>query len=143
MRINEAGKDLIKSFESCRLRAYRDAVGVWTVGWGHTIGVRPGLVITQEQADKLFDLDIAIFERSITAALNGVPTTENQFSAMVSLAYNIGTGAFIKSTVIRQHRNGNYRLAAAAFMLWVKAGGRTLRGLVRRRAAESRLYSST
>jgi len=142
VKTNEAGKALIKSFESCRLHAYRDAVGIWTIGWGHTIGVRPGLVITQAQADRLFDLDIAEFEEGVVARLGGAQTTENQFSAMVSLAYNIGLGAFARSTVLREHKKGRYRLAGAAFMLWVKAGGKTLRGLVRRRNSERKLYAT-
>lgn len=143
MTINPAGLDLIKQFESCRLRAYQDAEGVWTVGWGHTgPTVHPGTVLTPFQADKLLELDVNYFERSVTAALDGAPTTANQFSAMVCLAYNIGSGAFRRSTVLRQHRNGNYRLAAAAFLLWIKAGGKPLRGLIRRRNAERILYLS-
>lgn len=142
MRTNQKGIELIKHFEQCRLRAYRDAVGVWTIGWGHTKSVKPGLVITQEQADTLLELDLQVFEQAVARAIGDAPTTEDQFAAMVSLAYNIGAGAFARSTVLRQHRAGHPLRAAAAFMLWVKAGGKTLRGLVRRRNAERRLYAS-
>lgn len=141
MNITPAGLDLIKRFESCRLRAYPDAKGVWTVGWGHAgPTVHPGTVLSQFQADQLLALDVHHFERSVTAALDGAPATPNQFSAMVCLAYNIGSGAFRRSTVLRQHRAGHYRLAAAAFLLWIKAGGKPLRGLILRRNAERRLY---
>lgn len=143
MHINEAGLDLLKSFEGLRLSSYRDAGGVWTIGYGHTgADVKPELHITQQQAELLLQHDVMRFERAVERAVHDVPTTENQFSAMVCLAYNIGEVGFARSTVRSMHRKGNYRLAGGAFMMWVKAGGKTLRGLVRRRAAERRLYGT-
>lgn len=140
MNINQAGLELIKEFEGCRLTSYRDAGGIYTIGWGHTKGVKPGMQITKERAERLLEQDIYIFELAVNKAIAGTPTTQNQFSAMCSLAYNIGPGQFGKSTVIKQHRAGRYGLAAAAFLLWVKVGRRTLPGLLRRRRAERELY---
>lgn len=143
MRLNDAGLGLLKEFEGCRLTAYRDAGGIWTIGYGHTgPDVRRSLTITQQEADALLRYDVQRFERAVDAATRGGRTTENQFSAMVCLAYNIGEGAFRRSTVLKQHQKGNYRLAEAAFMMWVKVGKRTLRGLVRRRNAERKLYGT-
>jgi lysozyme len=78
----------------------------------------------------------------VLAAIENAPTTDNQFSAMVSLAYNIGVGAFARSTVARKHNEGDHQAAAEAFALWNKAGGRVLAGLVRRRKEEADLYSA-
>ncbi len=146
MKINEAGLNIIKAFEALRLKAYRDAVGVWTIGWGHTKGVRPGMVITEAEAGRLLRIDVEDAEEAVTRATKGYPTTENQFSALVSFTFNVGAGGLQKSSVLKQHRAGHYALAGAAFMLWVKGtiNGRkqTLRGLVRRRQAERRLYAT-
>lgn len=143
--INQSGLDMIKSFEGLRLRAYPDpGTGgkPWTVGYGHTgPDVHPNTHITVQEAEALLKGDLDKFEAGVEKAV-GANTTDNQFAAMVSLAYNIGLGAFLRSTVLRQHRAGNHKLAAAAFLMWVKGGGRTLPGLVRRRATERALYLS-
>lgn len=140
-RINAAGLTLIKSFEGLRLSAYRCPAGVWTIGYGHTgPDVRPGMRITEAEAEALLRGDLDRFESGVLAGIDAAPTTDNQFAAMVSLAFNIGLGAFNKSTVLRQHTAGNTQRAAAAFLLWVKGGGKTLPGLVRRRTAERALY---
>lgn len=141
MKINAAGLALIKEFEGLRLRAYHDAVGIPTIGYGSTGShVRMGMTITEQEAEDLLKLDLSRFERGVAQAVGAVPTTPNQFSAMVCLAYNIGVGAFNRSSVLRLHLQGKRLLAAGAFLLWVKAGGKTLRGLVRRRNAERKLY---
>lgn len=142
-RVNQAGIDLIKSFEGLRTRSYRDPVGILTIGYGSTgPHVMPGMSITEEQAEALLRQDVARFEAGVQAYLRDAPATDNEFAALVSLAFNIGLGAFRRSTVLRQHRAGRKKLAAAAFLLWVRAGKRTLKGLVRRRDAERRLYLS-
>ncbi len=139
--LNAAGLALIKSFEGVRLSAYRCPAGVWTIGYGHTgPDVRPGQTITLPEADALLRGDLDSFASGVERALGDAPTTDNQFGAMVSLAFNIGVGAFQRSTVLRMHRAGNPQRAAAAFLLWVKGGDRTLPGLVRRRTAERALY---
>lgn len=141
MKINAAGLELIKAFEGCRLTAYRDAVGVLTIGYGSTGNhVYPGKKITQQQAEDLLRQDLSRFEIGVNAQLGGVPTTENQRAAMIALAFNIGLGAFARSSVLRNHKARKYTAAANSFLLWVKGGGRTLPGLVRRRRAERSLY---
>lgn len=141
--LSQAGLDLIKQFEGLRLTAYRDAVGVLTIGYGWTQPVdgkpiQAGMTITREQAEALLKEGV----KPYCAVVNNVcPTaTDDQFAAMVSLAYNIGSGAFAKSSVARHHAAGNPKQAANAFLLWNKAGGKVLPGLVRRREAERALY---
>jgi lysozyme len=142
--INEAGLELIKSFEGLRLDAYLDQAGVLTIGFGHTIGVLPGAVITQQQADAFLRSDLGRSETYVDAVTLDVPTEDDQFAAMVSLCFNIGSGNFRTSTVLRRHRAGDHQLAGAAFLLWNKlhADGRLVpsKGLTRRRAAERALY---
>jgi lysozyme len=149
MQVNAKGVALIKGFESCRLNAYQDGGGVWTIGWGHTEGVKPGDTLTQPEADELFERDLCIREVTLTRVLEGIPTTSNQFAAMCSLAYNVGFGdpnrvppipGLKTSTVLKRHKLGNYPGAAKAFALWNKDNGKVVRGLTRRRAAEAALY---
>jgi lysozyme len=141
MRTSSAGLALIKTFEGCRLLAYRDVVGVWTIGYGSTKDVHPAQRITQAQAEALLvDRLAEEFEPGVLAAVAHAPTTQPQFDAMVSLAYNIGVGAFGGSSVARLHRLGHHEQAADAFLLWNRAGGRVVTALTRRRAAERVLY---
>lgn len=142
MKINKAGLDIIKEYEGCILKAYLCPARVWTIGYGHTgDDVHNGLVITKEQAEDLLKKDLAVFEKEVTKAVGNSPTNENQFSAFVSLSYNIGSSAFAKSSALREHKAGNYQLAAAKMLLWNKSGGRVLAGLIRRRKAEAALYA--
>lgn len=139
----------IHHFEDCRLSAYRDAVGIPTIGWGMTYypdgrRVKIGERITQAQADSMFE---TLLERDFAAPVRkliGVsPTTPAQFGAMVALAYNIGIGAFTGSSVLKRHKAGDTPLRVTeAFLMWNKAGGKVLSGLVRRRNAEAALYRS-
>jgi lysozyme len=140
--VNDATIALIKGDEGCRLRAYRDSVGVLTIGYGHTgPDVAEGLEITQERAEELLRADLALFEQGVDDAIDEqASTTDNQYGAMVSLAYNIGLGNFRKSTVVRDHNAGDNAAAANAFLMWDKAGGLVLTGLVRRRHEERALY---
>lgn len=137
--IGSAGLALIKAFEGLRLTAYLCPARVWTIGYGSTgPHVRPGLTITEPEAEDLLERDLDRFEDAVDRAAPDATTW--QFDAMVSLAFNIGIGAFGKSSVLRLHKAGEFRRAAEAFGMWVKADGRTLPGLVRRRAAEAELY---
>lgn len=138
--INKAGRELIQSFEGLRLSAYKDAVGVWTIGWGHTDTAKPGMTITKAEAEGLFDMDLRRFEEAV--ARKCPVATDNQFAAMVSLAFNVGVAAFDRSTLAKQHAAGNYKLAQLQFARWVFAGGQKLAGLVRRRTAEAKLYGT-
>jgi len=150
MNVNTATKKLIKEYEGLRLKAYRCSAGVLTIGWGHTSAagepvVRPGMTITKAEAERIFDRDIEKFavgvEKLIKREIN-----DNQFGACVSLAFNIGVGAFSKSSVLRFLSKGKFDDAADAFMLWnkVKKGDKKVveRGLTRRRAAEAALFKT-
>jgi lysozyme len=142
MKINQAGLDIVKEFEGCKLTAYLCPASVWTIGYGHTgADVYRGLTITQDRADELLANDLSFFEKRVFQLVGSAPTNENQFSAFVSLCYNIGPSAFSKSSALREHKAGNYKLAASKMMLWNKAGGKVLAGLIRRRKAESELYA--
>lgn len=147
MIVNQRTIDLIKHLEGCRLTAYRDVAGIWTIGFGTTaaagLGIEPraGMTITQEQADELLERAVDDFSASI-AKLITVPVTLNEFGALVSLAYNIGVGAFSRSTVLRELNSGNKAAAGHAFHMWNKAGGHVVPGLVRRRELEHRLFTT-
>ncbi|WP_423191178.1 lysozyme [Achromobacter xylosoxidans] len=130
----------MKHYEGCRLEAYRDIVGIWTIGYGDTENVQPGMAITQEEAEKRLRNRLARdFEPSVRQCLTRV-ATQYQFDAMVSLAYNIGAIAFANSTLVRLFNAGDVQLAADQFPRWDKAGGKSVKGLRRRRAAERALY---
>jgi len=137
--INQTGLNLIKDFEGCVLTAYDDGVGVLTIGYGHTQGVTWGQTITQAQAEKLLMQDLKYFEQSVTNLVK-VALTDNQFAALVSLAFNIGTGAFANSTLLRLLNRREYQAAADQFQRWVNGGGKEMAGLVRRRNAERNLF---
>jgi lysozyme len=141
MKINDKGKALVKRFEGLRLEAYRCPAGVATVGYGSTgPHVRMGMTITPGEAERLLDKDLSRFEAGVSAMVTGAPTTEDEFSAMVSLAFNVGLGKFATSTLLKRHKAGNKTGAANAFLSWVFAGGKKLNGLIRRREAERELY---
>lgn len=141
MKTSEQGRKLIERNEGCVLKAYYDVVGVLTIGYGCTgRGVYAGQIITQEEADDMLSDRLANeFEPSVSSVGN---TNQNQFDAMVSLAFNIGTGAFKGSSVVRLHKKGDFKGAAEAFLLWNKAGGKILAALTRRRQEERSLYLS-
>lgn len=144
MRTNKAGLDLIKEFEGWRSKAYKCPAGVWTIGYGHTSmagppAVKPGMTITREEGERILRNDLKAYEDGVKSAIK-VPLNSNQFSACVSLCYNIGVGAFRKSSVARFCNAQQWKKAADAFSLWNKAGGKVLPGLTRRRAAEAALF---
>ena len=145
MKVNAEGYALLKRFEGCRLKAYLCPAGVWTIGFGNTFyedgtKVKEGDVITQQRADELAKFIVEQFATSIRAMIKQ-PLNENQFSACVSLAYNIGTGGFKKSSVLRKlNVNPLDASISDSFRLWNKGGGKVLRGLVNRREAEIQLY---
>jgi lysozyme len=143
MKISPAGVALIKEFEGFVGHPYRDAVGVWTIGYGHTEDVGPRSPrLTQVQATALLAKDL---DRKYAPPVNAlrVKLTQSQFDALVSLVYNCGPGAIsASSTIGAALRRGDMAAAANGFLLWTKAGGRTLAGLVRRRKAERALFLS-
>lgn len=136
--INDKGRELLKRFEGCRLEAYNDGTGVWTIGYGHTQGVEPGMTITQEQADDLLEHDLMKFEAAIDRLAPS--TNANEFSACVCLAFNIGVSAFEASSLLRKIKAGDWLTAPEEFLRWCRAGGKVMPGLVRRRRAERDLF---
>lgn len=142
MKLSQRGIDLIKQFEGYSSKAYPDPAtgGVpWTIGYGTTRGVKPGMVITAEQAEKMLRDDVAKFESGVSSLITA-PTTQGQFDAMVSLAYNIGLGNFGKSTLLKKHNARCYTCAADQFRVWNRANGKVMNGLTKRRAAEREVY---
>jgi lysozyme len=145
MNINQAGLDLIKEFEGFRADTYRCSGGVLTIGYGTTgaagVGIdpKPGMRITEAQAEQFLRLTLDKFGASIRPAMTREPSA-NEWAAMLSLAYNIGPGAFRSSSVLRLFNAGDTAGAADAFLRWNKAKGKILRGLTRRREAERALF---
>lgn len=147
MKTNDAGIALIKEFEGLRLEAYPDPAHGWnvpTIGYGHTSAagepkVTRGMKITAAEADAILRRDLGQYERSVSEAVK-VPLNENQFSALVSFTFNLGAGNLRKSTLLKKLNAGDYAGAADQFRHWNKAGGKTLAGLTRRRAAERDLF---
>lgn len=139
---SDAGFALTKKFEGLRLIAYQDQVGVWTIGYGHTgLDVHSGLAITEDQADQLLRTDIA----SAVACVNRAVTAEIRqchFDALVDFAFNLGCGRLLNSTLLRHVNAGELDQAAPQFLLWDRAGGVEVRGLLLRRQAEMALFQS-
>jgi lysozyme len=137
---NQAGIDLIKSFEGLETESYKDIVGIWTIGYGSTgSDIGPGMKWTPEQCEARMKKDLEQFEKGLEACIS-VPVTDNQFSAIVSLAYNVGINGVKKSTLIKLLNSKDYSGAAEQFLRWNKAGGKEVAGLTRRRAAEKELF---
>lgn len=138
--LDEATK-IIKHFEGCRLSAYRDSAGVWTIGYGSTLGVKAGEKITQERAEELLEKDMQRFIDCVDELVD-VALTPAQIAALISFTFNVGCGALERSTLRRKLNHGDYQGAADEMLRWRNAGGRVRRGLVRRREAERELFLS-
>jgi lysozyme len=139
--VNEAGMALVKQFESLRLTPYLCPANIWTIGYGHTRTVRAGMRITPEQADQLLDDDLRIAERAV-ARLVEVSLTDNQFAALTSFVFNVGTANFERSTLLKLLNRGWYEQVPVQLARWNRASGEVLGGLARRRAAEARLWNT-
>ncbi len=139
MKTSPQGIALIREFEGFRAEAYRDPVGIWTIGYGFTKGVRQGDTMTREQADQRLRVELADYEAGVLRVTGG-NLTQAQFDALVSFAWNVGVKGMAGSSVIKAHVRGDHQAAARAFALWNKAGGKVWPGLTRRRAAEAALY---
>ncbi|WP_462382335.1 lysozyme [Pseudomonas sp. Marseille-QA0892] len=139
MQTSQRGIDLIKQFEGLRLEAYDDGVGVQTVGYGHTKGVTRGMKITAAQAVDFLRQDLRDAELEIERSVS-VDLCQHQFDALASLIFNIGGRAFRDSTLRKKLNACDQKGAAAEFDRWVYAAGKKLTGLVRRRAAERKLF---
>jgi len=144
MKTNQPGIDLVKRFESLQLTAYICPAGIPTIGYGHTAtvtieDVKTGKTITEEEAEALLKQDLEGSERAVERYVS-VPLTDNQFSALVSFTFNVGSGSLKNSTLRKKLNAGDYDSVPGELSRWVKAGGKTLQGLVRRREAEGRLF---
>jgi lysozyme len=144
---------LIQQFEGCAkkqpdgtMAAYPDPGSggdPWTIGWGTTgPDVKKGVVWTQAQCDERFDSDVTAFAAKVSSTIGSAATTQNQFDAMVSFAYNVGIGNLQSSTLLKKHKAGDYPGAQAEFAKWNKAAGKVMQGLVNRRAAEAACYGT-
>lgn len=149
MKIEYRGANLIKEYETLELEAYHgktDPEGVWTIGYGHTksaggvYDVAEGQTITEADADALFEQDVADYEEIVNSSANLLFTTQAQFDAMVSLAFNIGVDNFVASSVLRFHNAGEPFAACSAFLLWNISNKERRRGLIKRRCTEAKLY---
>lgn len=134
-------KELIKQHEGLRLQAYRCPAGVWTIGWGHTAGVKPGQYVSIDEAERLLDADIAEISAQLSALRLAV--NENQRAALISFIFNVGYGAFSKSTLCKLIKaDPNHPDIPAQFARWRYAGGKEIPGLMKRRAQEAALYTA-
>jgi lysozyme len=142
-QLSHAGAALIKHFEGCTFNVVDDGAGYPTIGWGHKLvpgdGINKDTILTQDECDALFDKEIAPFEFDVNNLVK-VPITQGEFDALVSFAYNVGSGALAHSTLLRDINAGNYTAAANQFPIWDHAGGRVMLGLTRRRIAEEKEF---
>ena len=146
MQTSDKGIALIKQFEGCKLIAYQDSVGVWTIGYGWTQPVdgkpiRAGMTIKQDTAERLLKTGLVSYESDISRLVK-VGITQGQFDALVSFTYNLGARSLSTSTLLQKLNAGDYAGAADEFLRWNKAGGKVLNGLTRRREAERALFLS-
>lgn len=146
MQTSDKGIALIKQFEGCKLTAYQDSVGVWTIGYGWTQpvdgkSIRAGMTIKQETAERLLKTGLVRYESDVSRLVK-VGMTQGQFDALVSFTYNLGARSLSTSTLLRKLNTGDYAGAADEFLRWNKAGGKVLNGLTRRREAERALFLS-
>lgn len=144
MKVSVAGRKAIKQHEGVRNTAYQDSVGVWTIGVGHTAArgdpiPKKGMVLTPAEVDEVLAKDLTYFEKKVSEVVK-VPLNQNQFDALVSLCFNIGEEAFRRSTLVRRLNAKLYQEAADQFLVWNKAGGKVLNGLVNRRKKERALF---
>lgn len=137
MIISDNGIELIKKFEGCRLSAYRCPAGVWTIGYGHTLNVRSGDKITQDQADKYLREDLKKFESHVSSYNSKYMWTQSEFDALVSFAFNIGNITGLTAAGTRSKAQ-----IADSMLLYVRAKGVVLPGLITRRQAEHDLFIS-
>jgi lysozyme len=140
LAVSIEGTNLVADFEGERLCPYRDVVGVWTIGYGHTAGVGPhSKCLSHAEAIATLHRDLDVFSKAVVK-LAPKDATVRQFNAVTSLAFNVGAGAVAQSTLVREWRANHDAAAAAQFKRWNRAGGRELLGLTRRRRVECELF---
>jgi lysozyme len=139
MNISEEGLSLIKSSEVLRLDAYQDKGGIWTIGWGHTLGVKEGDRITTEQAETFLQADLETVEKCIANCVS-VVLTQGQYDALCSFVFNLGCMALRNSTLLRKLNSGDDVEASEEFKKWNHVHGEVVAGLTKRRAKEAELF---
>jgi lysozyme len=139
MKLSREGELFIKSKEQLRLEAYQDSVGIWTIGWGHILGVKPGDVCTIDQAQEWFWSDMAPREACVNSLVT-VALTQQQFDALCSFTFNLGCTALRNSTMLKLINAGDYAGAADQLTRWNHAGGEVVAGLTIRRGQEREMF---
>ncbi len=139
MEYSKNGIELTARFEGCKLLAYQDSVGVWTIGYGHTKGVTKGMSCTQQQAEEWLKEDVMDAVRAVNKYVK-VDLSQNQFDALVDFTFNLGSGSLSSSTLLKYLNKGSFDLAANEFEKWCHAGGKVLKGLYARRIAEKEMF---
>lgn len=141
MKYTLDGLHLTEQFEGCRLVAYQDSVGVWTIGYGHTLGVHQGMTCTQAEAEAWLQSDIQACVDGINkAGADRLALTQGEFNALVDFSFNLGLGALMHSTLWKLVLKTDFEAAAKEFPKWDMAGGKHLAGLLRRRVAEQAMF---
>ena len=140
MIISIPGVELLTHFEGLKLEAYQDSVGVWTIGYGHTKGVVPGMKVTEVQANNLLRTELIEYQNYINEMVN-VGLSQCQFDALVCWVYNLGPTNLRSSTLLKLLNQGDKFLVPEQIRRWNKAGGKVLKGLVRRREAEALMFA--
>lgn len=141
MRTSQEGIELIKYFEGCSLVPYKDIAGYWTIGIGHLMKEYQDISLTEQESEDILAHDLLKSENSIRRLVK-VPLNQNQFDALVSFTFNLGSGALQRSQLRAKINREEYIDAAPEFLKWCRAGGRISRGLIKRRKAEMKLFSS-
>ncbi len=139
MQLSSNALHLLKQWETCKLEAYQDVGGVWTIGWGSIQGVFPGTTISQQQADQRLAKDVQE-KCAAVSTLVKVPLTQNQFDALLIFTYNLGEGTLSRSTLLKLVNKKDFSGAAAEFLKWNHVDGKEVAGLTRRRQAEKELF---
>jgi lysozyme len=141
MRTSEYALERLKEYEGLRLKAYKCPAGVWTIGYGHTKGVRGSMIIDKDTASRLLEEDVMYFEKYLAAEPYAEDLTQGQWDALISFLFNLGIGSFIKSTLRKRIlEDVNHDDIPNQFRSWNKADGKVLPGLVRRREWEAQMY---
>ena len=138
MKTSQKGIDLLELLEGTKLIAYKDSVGIWTIGVGHIQGVYKGMTITKEKAEELLKSDLQLFEKGINDLK--LELTQNEFDALVLFTFNLGTGALLKSTLLKKIKAKDIESIKAEWVRWNKAGGKVVNGLTTRREKELNLF---
>ncbi|WP_391529457.1 lysozyme [Photorhabdus akhurstii] len=144
MKISIKGLEYIKQYEGLRQQAYPDPAtgGIpWTIGYGHTRDIKPGQVITEQQAEVFLHDDLQPIYSTLESAVK-VSLTQGQFDALCSFIFNCGAGNFVRSTLLKKLNAGDHKGAADEFLRWNKAAGKVMSGLTKRRASERRMFLS-